>query len=112
MSSDATKRIELVSDREIEHRTSYIGLGLLASLIVGWGPLTDALFGYGSFEGALGRFVACVAVCVAGASSLGRLLDSAPRSETDAETEAETEGPTSMSSEGVESSPAGAVDPD
>ncbi len=77
--TDDGKRIELVLNRQTANRTSYVGLGLLISLIVGYGPLTDALFGHGSFEGALGRFVACVAVCVVGVSSLGRLLDSAPR---------------------------------
>lgn len=104
MTNDTTKRVELVSDREVENRTSYVGLGLLASLIVGWGPLADALFGHGSFEGALGRFVACVAVCVAGASSLGRLLDSAPRAETN------EEGDPPVSPGTSESSSIGAVD--
>ncbi|MCP3993196.1 MAG: hypothetical protein GY724_29305 [Actinomycetia bacterium] len=75
------RRIELISNRQSPHRTSYIGLGLLTSLVVGYGPLTDALFGNGSFEGALGRFIACVAVCVFGASSLGHLLDNAPEAE-------------------------------
>ncbi len=79
--TDDGKRIELVSNRQAANRTSYVGLGLLTSLIVGYSPLSDALFGHGSFEGALGRFVACVAVCVLGASSLGRLLDSAPKIE-------------------------------
>ncbi len=85
--ANSSKRIELVLNRETNNRTSYIGLGLLTSLIVGYSPLADALFGNGSFEGALGRFVACVAVCVFGASSLGRLLDSAPRAEDGTEDE-------------------------
>ena len=74
---DDSRRVELISERQA-NRTSNIGLGLLASLAVGFGPLSDAIQGNGSFESAIGRFVACVVVCVGAAAVLGHLLDSAP----------------------------------
>lgn len=72
------KRVELIDDGESSNATSYIGLGLIASLIVGFSPLLDAIQGNGSFENAMLRFLACIAVCVVAAAVLGRLLDSAP----------------------------------
>jgi hypothetical protein len=60
-------------------RAGYIGLGLVGSLIVGFDPLRDAFQGNGSFENAIFRFLACVAVCVVGAGTIGRMIDaSAP----------------------------------
>lgn len=76
---DDGRRVELVDDRDTGNRTAHIGLGLLASLVVGLSPLTDALRGNGSFEGAIGRYLVVVAVCVGSAAVLGRLLDNAPR---------------------------------
>jgi hypothetical protein len=75
---DEAKRVELVSERPPLNRSSYIGLGLLASLVIGFRPLSDAFFGNGSFEGAVARFVVVVIFCIAASSMLGRLLDSAP----------------------------------
>lgn len=72
------KRVELIDDGESSNATSYIGLGLIASLIVGFSPLLDAIQGNGSFENAMLRFLACIAVCVVAAAVIGRLLDSAP----------------------------------
>lgn len=74
------KQIELVVQRDRPYRISHIGLGLLASLVVGFGPLSDAFQGHGSFESAIVRFLACVTVSVCGAMVVGRLLDSAPTS--------------------------------
>lgn len=63
-------------------RAGYIGLGLVGSLIVGFDPLRDAFQGNGSFENAIFRFLACVAVCVVGAGTIGRMIDaSAPSPE-------------------------------
>lgn len=76
---DEGRRVELVDDRDTGNRTAHIGLGLLASLVVGLSPLTDALRGNGSFEGAIGRYLVVVAVCVGSAAVLGRLLDNVPR---------------------------------
>jgi len=60
------------------NRLSFIGLGLLASPIIGFSPLSDALTGNGPFENAIARFVACVAFSVTAAAIIGRLLESAP----------------------------------
>ena len=84
------KRIELVAHRDQPHRSSQIGLGLLASLLVGYSPLRDALQGNGSFENAIGRYLACLAFCVAAALVIGRLLDAAPEPE---DTAPDREGP-------------------
>ncbi len=72
------KRVELIDDGNSSNATSYIGLGLLASLIVGFSPLLDAIQGNGPFESAMLRFLACIAVCVVAAATIGRLLDNAP----------------------------------
>ena len=73
------KRVELVDDGD---RTgglpSSVGLALIGSLVVGFGPLRDAAQGNGSFDAAMARYLACLVVCLAGASALGRILDSAP----------------------------------
>ncbi|MEM7272273.1 MAG: hypothetical protein AAF547_04255 [Actinomycetota bacterium] len=71
-------------------RVGYIGLGLMGSLIVGFDPLRDAAVGNGSFESAVLRFLACVAVCTVGAGTLGRLIDASAPPFTNA-------GPTSSS---------------
>lgn len=75
------KKIELVAHKDQPHRTTQIGLGLLSSLVVGFAPLTDALEGNGSFENAMGRYLACLAFCIAAALVIGRLLDAAPEPE-------------------------------
>lgn len=78
MSGDG-KRIELIDDDpDGSSVTSYIGLGLIGSLIIGFSPLRDAVVGNGPFEDAMLRFLACVAVSVGAATVIGRLLDSAP----------------------------------
>lgn len=64
-------------------RPARIGLGLLVSVVVGWGPLTDAMGGHGSFEAALLRYLVCLAVSVGAVLLLGRLLDGAPPPETE-----------------------------
>ncbi len=71
------KRVELIDEGQSSNATSYIGLGLIASLIVGAAPLLDALNGNGPFESAMLRYLACLAVCVVAAATLGRMLDSA-----------------------------------
>jgi hypothetical protein len=57
---------------------SSIGIGLLASLVVGFGPLRDAVGGHGPFEAAMLRYLACLVACLVGASIVGRLVDGAP----------------------------------
>ena len=93
------KRVELVDTGErAGGLPSSIGIGLIGSLVVGFGPLRDAAQGNGPFEDAMTRYVACLLVCLIGASVLGRILDSAPaesREEgdtTDATVVAETTG--------------------
>lgn len=82
----ATKRVELIDqgDPASSGLPGYIGLGLIGGFIVGFGPLRDAVQGVGPFEDAMVRFLACILVCVVGASILGRILESAPAAETDA----------------------------
>ncbi len=87
----ATKRVELIDegDPASSGLPGYIGVGLIGGMIVGYGPLRDAMGGTGSFEDAMLRFVACVVVCVAAASIIGRLLESAPPAEEPAKSENE-----------------------
>lgn len=66
-------------------RAGYIGLGLVGSLVVGFDPLRDAFQGNGSFENAILRFLACVAVCVLGAGTIGRLIDASAAQDGDPE---------------------------
>ncbi|MEM8925087.1 MAG: hypothetical protein AAGD35_16400 [Actinomycetota bacterium] len=73
--TEGQKRMELVVERSGSTRTSLIGLALLASLVLGFGPLRDAATGAGPFELAIGRFLLVLAVCVIAASVLGRMLD-------------------------------------
>lgn len=76
----ATKRVELIDqgDPASSGLPGYIGLGLIGGVILGFGPLRDAVGGTGPFEDAMVRFLACVLVCVAAASFIGRILESAP----------------------------------
>lgn len=64
---------------EPSNTTRYVGLALIMSVIVGFGPLRDAFQGNGSFESAMIRFLACVVACLIGASILGRMVDSVDR---------------------------------
>jgi hypothetical protein len=77
------KRVELIDEGQSSNATSYIGLGLIASLIVGSGPLLDALNGNGPFESAMLRYLACLGVCVVAAATLGRMLDNAQYEDDD-----------------------------
>jgi len=88
----ATKRVELVDegDPASSGLPGYIGLGLIGGMVLGYGPLRDAIGGTGPFEDAMLRFVACVLVCVAGASIIGRILESAPPADEPAPGEVET----------------------
>jgi hypothetical protein len=73
------KRVELIDgDQDGAGVKSYIGLGLIGSLIIGFSPLRDAVVGNGPFEEAMMRFLACVAVSVGAATIIGRLIDAAP----------------------------------
>ena len=76
----ATKRVELIDqgDPASAGLPGYIGVGLIGGVILGLGPLGDAVRGVGPFETAMVRFLACVLVCVAAASIVGRILDGAP----------------------------------
>lgn len=74
----------------------YIGVGMLGGIVLGFDPLRDAAQGNGAFEDAMIRFVACLLVCVAAASVIGRLLDSAPPEEVDAEQETEVADPSAQ----------------
>lgn len=75
--------MELVESGARSGGAPYIGLGLIGSLIIGFDPLRDAFQGNGTFESAMFRFLACVGVCVFGASVVGRLLDSAAEPDSD-----------------------------
>jgi hypothetical protein len=87
--ADGEKRVELVSDAEDDNqRSQRIGIGLLLSLIVGSGPLGDALNGNGSFEHAIGRYLLTAGACVGATLVLGRLLDTASEPEAADEPEA------------------------
>lgn len=93
------KKVELVAHRDQPHRTTQIGFGLLSSVVVGFSPLTDALQGNGSFENAIGRYLACVAFCVAAALVIGRLLDAAPAAEARNRRVGQTDDPDSDSTD-------------
>jgi len=85
-----TKRVELIDDpdRSGDGLPGYIGVGLIAGIVLGSGPLRHAVQGTGPFEDAMLRFLACILVCVAAASFIGRILDSAPPARDDAEVDA------------------------
>jgi hypothetical protein len=97
------KRVELVDEGgRSPGLPSYIGIGLLGSLVVGFGPLRDAAQGHGSFEDAMTRYLACLLVCLVGASAVGRILDSAPPPVADKEPQADaTESADAESEDGV-----------
>jgi len=88
----ATKRVELIDegDPASSGLPGYIGVGLIGGMGLGYGPLRDAIGGAGPFEDAMLRFVACVLVCVAAASIIGRILESAPPADEPAPEEADT----------------------
>ncbi len=72
-------RIELVTPAApAQAHTGRIGLGLVLSFPLGWGPLTDAFTGRGAYEVSIAKFLLVVAACTTGATILGRLLDRAP----------------------------------
>ena len=73
-------------------RTQRIGLGLLISLVIGFGPLNDAALGHGSFPLAVGRYLVCLACSLTGVLTLGHLLDGAPAPEETDEAGAATAG--------------------
>ncbi len=73
------RRVELVEPAAPDDgHNARIGLALLASLVIGFGPLRDAALGNGSFPQAVGRYLLCLAACVGAMLVLGRLLDGAP----------------------------------
>lgn len=78
------RRVELVEPASPDDgHNARIGLALLASLVIGFGPLRDAALGNGSFPQAVGRYLLCLGACVAAMLVLGRLLDGAPPPEDD-----------------------------
>lgn len=79
------RRVELVEPASPDDgHNARIGLALLASLVIGFGPLRDAALGNGSFPQAVGRYLLCLGACVAAMLVLGRLLDGAPPPEDEA----------------------------
>lgn len=80
--SGPQRRVELVEPAVADDgHNARIGLALLASLVIGFGPLRDAALGNGSFPQAVGRYLLCLAACVGAMLVLGRLLDGAPPEE-------------------------------
>lgn len=80
--SGAGRRVELVEPAVPDDgHNARIGLALLASLVIGFGPLRDAALGNGSFPQAVGRYLLCLGACVGAMLVLGRLLDGAPPDE-------------------------------
>lgn len=80
--SGPQRRVELVEPAVPDDgHNARIGLALLASLVIGFGPLRDAAVGNGSFPQAVGRYLLCLAACVGAMLVLGRLLDGAPPDE-------------------------------
>lgn len=77
--SSEPKRIELISPAENDQaHVGRIGLGLVMSFPLGWGPLSDAFAGRGSYEESMGKFLIVVGACVLGTTIIGKILDSAP----------------------------------
>jgi len=95
--SGPQRRLELVEPAAPDDgHNARIGLALLASLVIGFGPLREAALGSGSFPQALGRYLVCLAACVGAMLVLGRLLDGAPeRSDDGGSQEPELVPPTS-----------------
>lgn len=80
--SGPQRRVELVEPEVPDDgHNARIGLALLASLVIGFGPLRDAALGNGSFPQAVGRYLLCLAACVGAMLVLGQLLDGAPPEE-------------------------------
>jgi len=78
------RRVELVEPAAPDDgHNARIGLALLASLVIGFGPLRDAALGNGPFPQAIARYLVCLAACVGAMLVLGRLLDGAPEPEVD-----------------------------
>lgn len=78
------RRVELVEPSTPDDgHNARIGLALLASVVIGFGPLRDAALGNGSFPQALGRYLVCLGACVGAMLVLGRLLDGAPPPDED-----------------------------
>ncbi|MEL7154958.1 MAG: hypothetical protein AAFN30_00010 [Actinomycetota bacterium] len=73
--AEEQRRVDLVVQRQSVTRSPFIGFGLLASLVIGAGPLSNAALGVGSFESAIGRFLLIVVACAMAGAVLGRLLD-------------------------------------
>ncbi len=72
-------QIELVtSTTTTQAQMGRMGLGLVLSFPLGWGPLTDAFAGRGAYELSMAKFLLVVAACVTGANVVGNLLDKAP----------------------------------
>ena len=84
-SGGSTKVVELVDrvDPASAGLPGYIGVGMLGGVLLGLDPLRDAAQGNGPFEDAMFRFLACLLVCIAAASIIGRLLDGARGDERD-----------------------------
>lgn len=80
-------RIELVTEPdETAVQNGRVGLGLVLSFPLGWGPLNDAFSGRGAFEFAIGKYLLIVLACVAGTTFIGSLLDKAPAPKTPPDT--------------------------
>lgn len=72
-------RIEFVTPpAENQAHIGRIGLGLVLSFPLGWGPLTDSFAGRGAYEVSMSKFLAVVGACVIGTTLIGKLLDAAP----------------------------------
>jgi hypothetical protein len=74
-------QVELVtSATTTQAQMGRMGLGLVLSFPLGWGPLTDAFAGRGAYELSMAKFLLVVAACVTGTTVVGNLLDKAPTS--------------------------------
>ncbi len=72
-------QIELVTSATTSQaQMGRMGLGLVLSFPLGWGPLTDAFAGRGAYELSMAKFLLVVAACVTGTTVVGNLLDKAP----------------------------------
>lgn len=86
----ANKRMELVTEpEESQAQTGRFGLGLVLSFPLGWSPLMDAFNGRGAFEIALGKYLLVVLACVAATTTIGNLLDKAPKPQPNVDEQAD-----------------------
>lgn len=70
------RRVELVTETGSDGvRAQLVGAALVLSLVLGFPALRDAATGLGSFEFAIGRFLLCAVVCLAGANRLSRIFE-------------------------------------